>query len=108
MEEQKQEENWQEVKGNSEIWLPEIGDHIEGEVLALKDGIYGLQATIGKDDDKWVTPSHKVLQNRLNELAVGDYVRITLVKEELPTIKGNNKTKIYKVEKKVIPSEKVE
>ena len=92
-------EQWEDIKGTSGMWLPEeVGDMIEGTIESVEDGLYGLQATIVSGEDTYRTPSHKVLQNRLSECSVGDYVRITFEKEELPTVKGRNGTKIYRVQ----------
>lgn len=95
--------SWEEVTGTSNIWLPEKeGDSIEGTIKEIKEGQYGVQATIFNNDKSWTTPSHKVLQNRLRDCKVGDYVKITFVKEELPSIKGRMGTKIYSIKRKII------
>lgn len=100
---------WEEVKGNSDIWLPEVGDSIKGVIVEKREGIYGIQAIIETSEGtRHTTPSHKVLQNRLADCKVGDEVKIRLERQELPTIKGRQGTKIYKVFKKNITEEMVE
>lgn len=94
-------EVWEDIKGSSDIWLPEkVGDAIEGTITEIKNGLYGVQAVIVNGDNEWITPSHKVLQNRISECKVGDYVRITYERDELPSIKGRNPTKIYSVKRR--------
>jgi len=97
------ERKFKEVEGNSNMWTPDKeGEILEGVIRELKDGKYGVQAIIVSEDGvEHITPSHKVLQNRIDDCSIGDFVRITFIKEELPTIKGNKPTKIYKVEVEV-------
>lgn len=104
------EDKWQEVKGSQGIWLPSKPlDSIEGAIIALAQGQYGVQATIETAQGVMITPSHKVLQARLTECKIGDFVKIVFEREELPTVKGRQGTKIYKLMKKVIdaPVEKI-
>ena len=90
---------WEEQE-NSGIWIPEKeGDQIEGLVEKKDEGNYGPQWTIITADESIRTPSHKVLQNRMGNVKEGDTVRITFVGEEPPAVKGQNPTKMYKVEK---------
>ena len=72
----------EEVGGDLNIWNPAVdgkeGDELIGEVVALEEGIYGIQAQIKAPDDEIITtPAHKVLQSALAKLSVGDVVRIT-------------------------------
>lgn len=101
MAEEKQE-TWEDVQGTSNVWLPvQPKESIEGVIKELKQGQYGAFAVILGKDQEWTTPSHKVLQTRLVGCKIGDYVKITYEKEELPTIKGRNPTKIYSVKRKL-------
>ncbi len=82
------------------IWLPEKEeDTLEGEVTHINtEGLYGVQYTIKKSDDEEVlTPSHKVLQNRMQKAKVGTQVRIVYTGVEPPKIRGQNSTRIYEV-----------
>lgn len=90
---------WKETKSDVTFWSPEsIDDSLIGEVVAEKDGEYGKQWTIKKEDGLLaLTPSHKVLQNRMAEVKLGDFVKIIFIGEENPKLKGHNKTKMYKV-----------
>jgi hypothetical protein len=104
------EDKWEEVKSNQGIWLPtKAGEEIEGAIIGLEQNQYGIQARIETKTGELITPSHKVLQARLRECKIGDYIRIVFVKEELPTIKGRQGTKIYNILKKVMdaPVEKI-
>jgi hypothetical protein len=91
-------DNWVKQEGAG-MWLPENeGDELIGSVVKVDEGSYGLQYTIKKDNgDEVRTPSHKVLQNRLVGTKVSERVKIVFVKEEPPSVKGQNPTKIYEV-----------
>ena len=92
--------NEEEVGGNLNIWNPplngKIGDELEGEVVDISEGTYGIQADIEEDDGTIVTtPAHRVLQSALEKLTVGDNVRITYL-GMYQTPAGQN-TNMYKV-----------
>ena len=90
----------EEVKGNQAYWKPVAKeDQISGVITKInKEGKFGIQFCI--DDERqgevW-TPSHKVIQNRLEGSKVGEYVQIVFLGTELPSIKGNNPTSLYRV-----------
>lgn len=72
----------EEVGGDLNIWNPALdgneGDELEGEVVAIEEGIYGIEAKIKTDiGDVLTTAAHRVLQTALVKLNVGDNVRIT-------------------------------
>jgi hypothetical protein len=72
-----------------EFWRPENpGDFIEGIILEIDEGDYGLQAKLDTENGEKTTPSHRNLQGYLEDLEPGDYVRITL-KEFIDTGKPN-------------------
>lgn len=80
------------------IWIPEKdGEELAGEVTDVnKEGDYGTQHTIKKSNgDEILTPSHKVLQNRLRTVKVGDKVRIVYTGTEAPKVKGYDPTRMY-------------
>ncbi len=82
------------------IWLPEKEDEeLEGEVTHVnREGLYGVQYTIKKaDGEEILTPSHKVLQNRMQKAEVGTKVKIVSKGTEPPKIRGQNPTSIYEV-----------
>lgn len=87
----------------SNRWMPEQEDEtLIGTVMSIdEDGKYGRVYEIKKSgtEDLILTPSHKVLQNRMVNILAGDKVRITFKGEEPPTLKGNNPTKMYEVDK---------
>ncbi len=90
--------SWEEQKG-SEFWMPkESGESLEGKVIQIFQGNYGNLYIIEKDDgNRIVTPSHKLLQSRLQKVKEGDVVKVVYEGEEPPTQKGHSPTKIYKV-----------
>jgi hypothetical protein len=92
---------WEErdTKKNSNMWIPaKDGDELVGEITEVKQGQFGMQYLICKENDEEVlTPSHKVLQNRMEGLTVGTAVKIVYTGTELPTVKGQNGMKMYKV-----------
>ena len=82
------------------IWLPkEEKDELEGEVTHINtEGLYGVQYTVKKSDGEEVlTPSHKVLQNRMQKAVVGTKVKIVFVGTEAPKIRGQNPMSMYDV-----------
>ena len=90
----------EEIKADFNVWKPtNEGDKIRGTVLMIsEDAQYGKQYKLALDDgsEMW-TPSHKYLQNRLKDIVEGDKIGIVYDGEELPSVKGNNPTKIYRV-----------
>ena len=96
----KEEEKWKEVIGGSgDRWEPkEINEELTGLIISINDGIYGKQFIIQQKDGKEIrTPSHKVLQNRMDELEINTEVKIVYLGEEPPKIRGQQPTKMYKV-----------
>lgn len=93
---------WEEIKGNSGLWIPEKKDEsVEGEVVEIKKGLYGLQLVIQKaDGTKATTPSHKALQSRLTDFQVGDFIKIVYLGVDLPKVKGQQGTRLYSVFRK--------
>ncbi len=90
---------WKKQEGAG-IWLPsKEGDSLEGEVTHINtEGLYGTQYTIKKSDGEEVlTPSHKVLQNRMQKAAVGTKVKIEFVGTEAPKVRGQNPMSMYDV-----------
>ena len=92
------ERNFKKVESNNSFWKPEsIGEEIEGEVISVNTDDFGLNVHVKVNNDDITLPSHKVLQNRLSGVKVGDFIKVQYIREELPKIKGNNPTKIYDV-----------
>ncbi len=82
------------------IWLPEkANDELIGEVTHIDtEGLYGTQYVVKKEDgDEVRTPSHKVLQNRMQKAVVGTKVKIVFSGTEAPKIRGQNPTSMYDV-----------
>jgi len=101
-------ENFEEQTGLP-IWKPEQkGEKLEGKIVSVKAGNFGKQYVIQiLDDIEIATPSHKVLQNRLQAADVGDKVKIEFIGLEPTRIRGQNPMAMYKVElakKKKMPS----
>ena len=58
-----------------------------------------MQYTIKKqsDGEEVLTPSHKVLQNRMQKATVGTQVEIIYRGNEPPKVRGQNPTEMYEV-----------
>jgi len=90
-------DGWEEV-ADSNYWNPVIeGESVEGIITLVNKDDFGLKVTIENKGKAIVLPSHKVLQNRLQNCKVGDMIKVIFEKKELPKIKGHNPTNIYKV-----------
>lgn len=90
-------EEWKKVEA-AKIWLPEEeDDQIQGEVASKLEGQFGLQLVIKTADGEVMTPSHKVLQNRLATAKPGDVVRIVFVGKEKSKTKGRQDMSMYEV-----------
>ncbi len=92
-------DEWQKQEGAG-IWLPENeGDELLGEVTHVNtEALYGTQYTIKKEDgEEILTPSHKVLQNRMQKAEKGVNVRIVFKGTEAPKVRGQNPTSMYDV-----------
>ena len=90
---------WQEVSGNSGMWTPKNkGDFIQGMVIEVREGQYGKQITV-KDANNvtYLTPSHKALQSRIADIKVNDIIKIEFQGQDLPKVKGQMGTMLYKV-----------
>jgi len=94
------------------IWLPtEEGAELIGQVVQVDEVTYGASYTIkDKDGFEHRTPCHKVLQNRMAKVQIGETVRIIYKGEEPPSVKGQNPTRMYDVfvkkDSAAIPEEK--
>lgn len=89
--------NWRKVS-SSEYWSPiKEGESIEGELIDIVVGNFGKQYVIKNQDTGKiiVTPSHKVLQNQMATVKVGEIVKIEFTEEIPATVKGRNDTKMY-------------
>lgn len=95
-----------EEVGGLNIWIPETaGDELKGTIIEVQDNQYGKQFVIqpdGTTDAKaqLLTPSHKVLQNRLSKCVKGDLVLIVYDGAQPPAVKGQNPMEMYTVFKK--------
>jgi len=87
---------WKKVE--NEMWMPETdGETIIGTLKDKTEGNYGPQWIIETNKGEIRTPSHKVLQNRLNRVEIGKEVKIVYVGEEKPKEGHDSPTKIYEV-----------
>lgn len=98
--------NEEEITDDLHIWNPVaggkagnelIGDELIGEVIALEEGMYGIEAKIEEVLSHMIltTPAHRILQTALAKLNVGDRVRITYV--GVYTTKNGQTAQNYKV-----------
>jgi hypothetical protein len=95
---------WKEVKTQEkdqqgEYWKPQtIGDSLTGKVIARVQGEYGLQYKIKTEGGIiFITPSHRVLQAKLENVTLGTDVKITLDGELPAKVEGRSPTKMYSV-----------
>ena len=90
-----------EVAPNSKMWLPKAeNESLIGEITKVIEGKYGKQYLICTDavtGAEIVTPSHKVLQNRMEGLTVGTVVKIVYLGKEPPAVRGQNPMQMYDV-----------
>ena len=95
------ENEWEEVKAGN-YWNPsKEGEEVEGAIISMSDGVFGKEVTIELSDKKTlVLPNHTVLQTRIKNCKIGDYIKVVFDRTELPTVKGYNPTNIYSVFKK--------
>lgn len=96
------EEKWNELKGESNMWIPQKeGSEVQGVIISMMQQQYGIQVIIEDKDHRQITlPSHKVLQSRIKDCKVGELIKVVFVKQELPKVRGQNPTNIYKIYKK--------
>ena len=89
---------WKELTGSR--WNPTTeGEEIGGCVVHIETEQNGKVYTISYNakGDTIITPAHRVLQDRMISVKVGDVVNI-IYKGEVPSkVQGKNPTKIYKV-----------
>ena len=92
---------WKKVESDSQLnfWHPEQKDEeLSGEVVKREEGNFGAQYTLRKDDGSEVTtPSHKVLQARMEKTAIGQTVRIVFIGEVPSKVIGRKATQMYEV-----------
>jgi hypothetical protein len=92
---------WTEVGNTQGLWLPVTkGEVLEGVVIEVKEGLYGLQIAIENKEGVHTTPSHKALVGRLKAFLVGDSIKIEFLGCELPKVKGQQGTRLYAVFRK--------
>jgi len=99
MEEEFNEKEFEKQEG-VEFWKPtEEGQYLQGEIKEIdKEGTYGYQYTIETIQGKvFITPSHRVLQNRMRKVEKGDIVRIEYLGEEDSKQKGYDPMRMYEV-----------
>jgi len=100
-------EDEEEVGGEfADYWHPEIKhDELKGVVMAIGESEFGIYCDIETEDGlTFRTPAHKILQNRLQKLQEGDYVRI--VYEGRIRTKSGRWAENYRVFRRKLPDEK--
>lgn len=95
------DEQWEKIEGGK-FWNPqEENDELSGEVIEITQGIYGSRWSIKTDNEEEIlTPSHKLLQNRMSGIKVGETIRIVYKGTQPPAVRGQNPTKMYEVFRK--------
>ena len=93
-------EEYEKLEGAG-IWLPDkVEEELQGEVTDISEGLYGLQYTVKDTSGEQRTPSHKVLQARLQKVKVGDTIKIVFKGTQPPKVRGQNPTSMYEVFRK--------
>lgn len=88
--EETEDDEYEEIKGDSlNIWLPQIGDILEGRILSIGKNDYGLFAEIDtkESQEPIITPARTILQSKIEKCYVGDYIRITYT-DDIKTASG--------------------
>lgn len=92
------EEEWEEVQAAGDLLtLEKPGDSVIGKIKEKQEGIYGPRWVIETEGGDLVTPSHKVLQSRLQNVSIGATVKIERLEDLPPAQRGFNPTTMYKV-----------
>lgn len=93
---------WEELVSESieeeNRWYPErIGDFLQGVIINVEiDQFENKKYLVKREDNmEFITPSHKVLMNKLTNAKVGDYIKIVYTGERQG--KQKNATKLYDV-----------
>ncbi len=97
------ERNFREVKGDGiegEYWKPsQVGEQIEGTIIAFPEGAYGEQILLKLKDGREIElPAHKDLQSKMGDLYEKDYIRVTLSSFKKANDPKYNDKPLYKVE----------
>ena len=63
--------DFEEIELRGGLWKLETGgDTVEGTIVSMEDGLFGLSVTLASPDgDEYVLPSHKNLQLKLAQLS---------------------------------------
>jgi len=87
---------FEEVVGSGSIWKPKkAGDNVQGTVLKKENRKYGLTLDLQTAEGIIATPAHVVLQSILDNVEVGDTIRIKYLGKKKGKRYGQ-----YKVERK--------
>jgi len=90
-------EGFEKLEGAG-IWLPDaVEEELQGEVTDISEGLYGKQYTVKNEAGEQRTPSHKVLQARLQKVKVGDFIKVVYKGTQPPKVRGQNPTEMYEV-----------
>lgn len=88
--------SWKEEKVDSMFWQPlNIGESVEGEVILAAEGPFGMEYTLQGDETTIRLPSHTVLRMKMQNVQVGDKVKV-VYDGERPSGKGKP-AKMYDV-----------
>jgi hypothetical protein len=91
----KLEEEFSEVVSEQKVWKPFAGAKISGKIVKRIKSNYGSSFVLELDNETYLLPNHKVLEELLNKCYIGDVVRIECV-GTAPS-KFSNETMLYKV-----------
>ena len=86
--------------GQTATWeYDKEGDLIEGTFKRTTDGKFGLGYIIETSDGERLVWGTAVLTRKMTEIKEGNKVRITYGGELPPKVRGQNPTKLFKVER---------
>jgi hypothetical protein len=91
-------ENWEEI-GKLNLWKPtKEGDVLTGKVVSeMTHASFGKSWGIENAEGTFNTPSHKLLQNRLASVSIGDNVKITFDGTQPSKVRGQSPMSLYTV-----------
>jgi len=76
-----------------------VGDSIEGELIDVSEGKFGMDYVIQKDNEDYTIFGTAVLRNKMKSVKIGEKVKITFL--GLVESKHDNPYKNWKVEKAI-------
>ena len=93
------ESGWDEIElSELNIWMPTtIDETILAKIIEIREGTYGIEAAmrVKGQEEEVITPAHKLLQDKIEQLQEGDIVKITYLGQHVAT--SGRKVRDYRV-----------